>query len=241
VGRVWPRRPEAGGGKAGHVQADLGDDDLRGARGDAGDFVEPRDDRQRRSAGVGVGAVGVVGWRGRGELRDEFVDPNGEPVDLPGQCVVVVQQHTGQLGVVLIEASGQGLDQRNMFCPHPAQRQADEHLRVAFSGDQRLDHRAPGFAHDVRGHGGQLDQGVLEQFLQSLRVPGSVPDQIHPQPGVVAQHADLGGWNERGSQHASFGEFRQPNRVKFVGFRSARDVFHVVRVDQPYRHPSGFE
>jgi hypothetical protein len=35
----------AGGGELGHVEADLGDDDLGGAPTDAGDLIETLDDR----------------------------------------------------------------------------------------------------------------------------------------------------------------------------------------------------
>ena len=40
-----------GGRELGHVEPDLGDEDLRGAA-DAGDLVEPSDDRERRRPSV---------------------------------------------------------------------------------------------------------------------------------------------------------------------------------------------
>src|SRR6266568_4148911 len=53
--------------------------------------------------------------------------------------VDLVQQHPGQLGVVVIEPAGQRLDQGGTLGLHlPAL--IGEHLRVALPADQRLDH-----------------------------------------------------------------------------------------------------
>ena len=51
-----------GGGEPGHVQADLGDDRLRGGDPDAGDLIEP-------------------GHR-RGERGDLLIDPALHPIDV---------------------------------------------------------------------------------------------------------------------------------------------------------------
>jgi hypothetical protein len=52
----------------------------------------------------------------------------------------LIEQHPGQLGVVIVELTGQRLDEVVVPEPHPAAGHAGQHLRVALSGDQRLDH-----------------------------------------------------------------------------------------------------
>ena len=53
-GQLGPGHQVRGGGEPGHVQADLGEDDLRGVLADAGDLVEPLDRRQQRGVGDGL-------------------------------------------------------------------------------------------------------------------------------------------------------------------------------------------
>ena len=197
-----------GGGEAAHVQPDLGDDHLCVVFADAGDLVEPLDRGESRAFGQGVGshadrvtggwavAAGVDGL-GLGHRRQQLFDAGGERVDLGGERVDLVQQHPGEFGVVVVEAAAQRLDEGGALGLHPATGQAGEHLRIPLPGDQCLDHGAPGHAHDVGGHRRQLDQGVFEQFLQPLHLPGPVVGEIGPQPGVVAQSTDLGRGHER--------------------------------------------
>jgi hypothetical protein len=61
-------------------------------------------------------------------------------------------------------------------------------------------------------------------LLQPLHVPGTFLGQVGPQPGVVAELADLGGWDERGAQHAPLVELGQPHRIQLVGLGAARDL-----------------
>ena len=179
-----------GGGEGAHVQADLSDDDLGGARSDPWDLVQARDGRQDRRAGsgtgVGAGAPIGVDTLCSGDRRDHLIDPGGEVVDLGGQGADLVQQDLGQLAVVVAELAGQGLHQRVVLDPQPALGQAGQSEGVTLPGDQRLDHGPPRDAHDVGGHAGDLDQGVLQQLRQSLdlaaafagdrgSVPGSDP------------------------------------------------------------------
>ena len=119
----------------------------------------------------GVGRLGV------GHRRQQLVDAGGERVDLGGQGVDLVQQHPGEFGVMVVEPTVEGGDQGRVFGLHPAAGQPGEHLGIPLSGDQRLDHGASGHAHDVGGHRRYLDQGVFEQFLQSLHLPGTVVDR----------------------------------------------------------------
>ena len=65
--------------------------------------------------------------------------------------------------------------------------------------------------------------------------------QVAPQPGVVPQPADLGGWDERGPQHAPLVEPGQPHRIQLVGLGAARQVLDVAGVDQPHHQAAGFQ
>ena len=110
------------GGELGHVETDLGDDDLRGSLGDAGDLVEAFHRRETVRPGVAFdryvagcqGAAVVVALRrlGVGQLGDELFDPGGEPVDLVGAGVDVVEQKPGQVGVVVVETAVERFEQR---------------------------------------------------------------------------------------------------------------------------------
>ena len=246
-GQLGPGDQVRGGGEPGHVQPDLGEDRLGGAGADAGDLVEAVQRRQRLRAGR-VGRVGgsagfaglpressspPVGDARRGDGGQQVADAGGEPVDLRGEPVDLVEQHPGELGVVVVEPAGQRLHQGRVLDPQPALGQPGQPTRVTLPGDQRLDHGSAGDPEDVGRHDRQLDQGVLEQLLQPLLVPGPLDGQIDPQPGVVTQLADFFRRHERGPEHAFLGQLGQPDRVELVGFRPPRDLFDVAGVDQP--------
>ena len=232
-----------GGGELAHVQADLGDDHLGGLAADAGDLVQATDRRQRpagrcpRRCGspcpAGGWAAGMAPisssmrlvslsiWRASASIWSSSIRASSAWWSLKRP----------------VSASHQG----GALAAHPASGQLGEHLGVALPGDQRLDHGPTGDAHDVGRHGGELDQGVLEQLLHPLLVPGAFLGQVGPQAGVVAQLADLGGWDERGAQHAPLVELGQPHRVQLVGLGAARDLLDVAGVDQPHRQPRGLQ
>jgi hypothetical protein len=86
-----------------------------------------------------------------------------------------------------------------------------------------------------------LIRASLSSLLQPLHVPGTFLSQVGPQPGVVAQLADLGGWDEGGAQHAPLVELGQPHRIELVGLGAARDLLDVASVDQPHAQPTGFQ
>ena len=73
---------------------------------------------------------------------DQLLDAAGELLDLGGEGVDLVQQHPGQLAVMLVEPAGQRLDQVGVPGLHPAAGQVRQHPRVTLPGDQRLDHVA---------------------------------------------------------------------------------------------------
>ena len=135
-----------GGGEDAHVQADLGDDRLGGLAADAGDLIQAVDRGQHGGAlavpgGRAGGAVGIHALGG-GDHGDQFLDPGGEPADLAGQGIDLVQQDPGQFGVVIIEPAGERLDQAIVLGSHPAAGHAGQHARFPLAGDQRLEHVA---------------------------------------------------------------------------------------------------
>ena len=86
-----------------------------------------------------------------------------------------------------------------------------------------------------------LIRASSSSLLQSLHVPGALPGQVGPQPGVVPQLADLGGWDKRGPQHPPLVELGQPDRIQLVGLGAARQVLDIAGVDQPHLQPPGFQ
>jgi hypothetical protein len=82
-----------------------------------------------------------------------------------------------------------------------------------------------------------LIRASSSSLLQPLLVAGAVGGQVGTQPGVVSQSADLGGRDERGSQHAPLVQLAQPHRIQLVGLGPARQVLDVTGVDQPYHQP----
>ena len=95
----------------------------------------------------------------------------------------------------------------------------------------------PETGEDVAGDHGELDLGVLQEFLHPVLLPGALSDQSRPVPGQIPQHPDLGRGHERGADHAPFGDPRQPHRVALVGLGSTRQVLDIPGVDQPRVEP----
>ena len=159
-----------GSGEPAHVEPDLGEDHLCHVRPDAGDLVEAIHSA-KCGVGHGVGrraggrAAGVrVDGLGVGHRRQQLIDAGPQGVDLGGQGIDLVQQHPREFGVMVVEAAIEGGEQSRVFGLHPAPRQPSEHLGIALSGDQRLDHGASGHARDVGGHRRQLDQASSSSF-----------------------------------------------------------------------------
>ena len=50
-----------------------------------------------------------------GDLGDQLVDAERERLGLRGERVDLVEQHLGELGVVLVEAAGERFDKRGML------------------------------------------------------------------------------------------------------------------------------
>ena len=153
------------GREPGHVQADLGDDDLRRGDPDAGDLIQS-------------------GHR-LGERGDLLIDPGLHDVDVGVDAVDPGQHGAQQERVVVGEPPGERLLQSGGLASHRPAGHVGQDLRVAFPGDQRGHHRPPGHPEDVAGHHRQLDLRVFQQLFHPLllRRPGG--DQVHPVPGQI--------------------------------------------------------
>lgn len=203
-----------GGGEPGHVQADLGDDDVGGDRVDAGDLAEPGD------------RVGVGGDLG----ADPGVD--GGDVGVDG---VDAAEHLGEQECVVVgEVAGERLLQFGEFGAQTAAGVLGQYLGVALAGDQRGEHVPSGGAEDVGGHRGDLDLGVLQELLHALLLAGACGHQVGAVAGQVPQCADLARRDEAGADHLPLRDLGRPDRVELVGLGPARQVLDVPGVDQPY-------
>ena len=112
----------------------------------------------------------------------EYTDNIAREADIPG---------------LLARANRVLMDQGGVFAAQRSAGQVGQRLRVTFTGDECLDHLPGRHRAQGGGHRGHLDQGIFEQLLQPRPAAGPVPDQIHPHPGVVAQHPDRHGRHER--------------------------------------------
>ena len=104
-----------GRGESAHVEPDLGEDDLRVHRADAGNLIESFDRASTapalREAGLAppVASAPLTGFGLH--CGQQLVDAGGERADLGVQRVDLIEQHPRQFGVVIVEPAGQRLDQ----------------------------------------------------------------------------------------------------------------------------------
>ncbi len=96
-----------GGRELGHVEPDLGDDDLGGAGPDAGHLIETVDGW--RWAGCDLSGLGIGGPLMSGQLFDELVHAGRDPVELLAESVDLVEQNPGKLAVMGVEPASQCL------------------------------------------------------------------------------------------------------------------------------------
>lgn len=82
--------------------------------------------RWGRAVGAGRPAVGVVvgslGGLRLGHRRQQLFGTGGEPLDLGGETIDLIQQDPRELAVVGVEPPSQRLDQGQAFGLHPAPR-----------------------------------------------------------------------------------------------------------------------
>jgi hypothetical protein len=127
-------------GNRARVDADLGDEQVRGGLADPGDLIQPVDRL--------------------GERADQRLDPGVERGDVAAQRVDPVQ-HPGQQEAVMVgEEPGERLRQQRPLGPHPRTGQLRQPLGVAFPGQQRGQHGPPRHPEAVAGDHAELDLGV---------------------------------------------------------------------------------
>ena len=149
------------------------------------------------------------------------------------QRVDLVQQELGEVGVVVIEPAVEGLDERGFAWRELAPGQVGEDLRVAFTGDERFDHRPCRHPEQVCRHRRQLDQGVFEQLLEALLVPGPFLDQLGPQSGVVPQRRISAGGTKLGRSMPRSQSLASHTASSLSVLGRPGDLLHVAGVDQP--------
>ncbi len=133
--------------------------------------------------------------------------------------------------VVSLEAALQGLAQGGQLGAQPALGKLGQHLRVAGTADQGVQHRPPRGAEDVAGDAVELDARVLEGLVQAVGLAGALGDLRLAVAGQLAQRALRFGRHEAAAQQASLLQLGQPGGVADVGL-AARHLLDVARVDQ---------
>jgi hypothetical protein len=139
--RPWPTTPGDPRSKALHVETDLGDDDLRGARPDARDLVQTLEDGE--PVRPDLFGLSVDTSLSRGDLPDEVLDAGGETLDLVAQGVDLVEEHPGELSMVGVEASGERLFERGGLLAHLAEGHVGENLGIALA-ERSMPRASPG-------------------------------------------------------------------------------------------------
>ena len=107
-------------------------------------------------------------------------------------------------------------------------------LGIGLPGDERRQNRPAAGAQDVADHARQLHVRVFERFLQPLRVPGGLADQLLAGPRQVAQFLDRGRRHEAAPNQPVRQQVGDPRRVLPVAL-AARNVPDVLRVGQHQR------
>ncbi|MGH3710519.1 MAG: hypothetical protein ACRDRU_14610 [Pseudonocardiaceae bacterium] len=107
-----------------------------------------------------------------GDRVGYLTDPGVQVLDHPGEVVEVVGVQSGQQRVMVTEAAGTRHGQiRDLGAHHPAG-QLGQHARVAFPGDECLDHVPRRERGDAGGHRLDCDAAVLQDCGQPLPLSG---------------------------------------------------------------------
>lgn len=85
----------------------------------------------------------------------------------------------------MVKAALQGFFERGDLGPEAAFGELGEELGVGRSLHQRVKHRSSGAAQDVARDTVELDSGVLERFVQTVRFSGPLLNLGLPVPGQV--------------------------------------------------------
>ena len=130
------------------------------------------------------------------------------------EVVVLVEQHPGELGVVLVEAAGQRLDQLGVLDAQPPRP-----VRPASRGS-----RSPAISASIIAlpetpmmsvaTEESFIERVLQQLLQALRVAGPLVDQVEPAP--ACSRAPRASRRARSSGGASRARSASPARLASI-------------------------
>src|SRR5262245_8087271 len=146
------------GGKAAHVNADLGKNCLSSQGLDARDGAYLFDGGTKgRNAGLHL------------------------PVDLGDGCIDgidLTEMQAQQKAVALRDTPAKGFTQALLGSLHAGIGQTGELGGILLTGDQRLDHLSAACAHDIGDHRVQLDVGVLESLLNAQDVAGLLAHEL---------------------------------------------------------------
>ena len=106
-----------------------------------------------------------------------------------------IEVHAAQERVVFAEPANECLDQWVDLGAHPTLGHLSQDLRVAFTGDQRFEHRPAGHAHSRRVIGWAIDEHMRADLVQeALAMAITLRGDL---PAKVVFHSD------RGTQYAS--------------------------------------
>ena len=147
-----------GGGKAGHVDADLRDDHLRGQVTDAR-YGPQLADRLAERVQVTV------------HLRVDLGHGGGKRVEL-------AQVKTQQEAMPVCDPALQCGPYLLGRCLDAPLHQGEQRVRVAFTRDKRIQDGTAGKTHDLGQHGTELEVGVLQRLLYPLHVAGLFAHQL---------------------------------------------------------------
>ena len=201
----------AGCREHGHVDADLGEDVLRGTG------LDPA----QRAQDVNCALK-------RAQL---FLDCVREPFDLLVEEVQVREDRSDQQRVQRLEATLERLAQRRELGSQPALREVGEHLGVGGALAERVEHRPAGDAEDVARDAVELDPGVLQRLVQPVGFALALFDLRLAIPGQLPQRPDRLGRHEARPQKPSFKQLAQPLGILDVGLAPGK-LLDVASVDQ---------
>ena len=103
----------------------------------------------------------------------------------------------GQEAVVLTEAAGERLGEVRDLRTHAPFSEVGQRSRIAYPGDQRVEHQTTRYATEVARDRGQLDARVLEELLEALDLSCPLARDRGARAGEVAQLTDrLGRHND---------------------------------------------
>jgi hypothetical protein len=154
------------GWEAGHVDADLRDDDLRDRVTDA----------RHRGQQLGGGAKGSQHLP---EARLHLTYGLPKSIDLP-------QMQPEEEAVVLRYVPAQSLDEDLALCLQAAMRQVGQMFRIQLPGSDRLEDRATAQAQDVADQACDLQIRVLERLLDAQGVLRDLAYELLACTGQVA-------------------------------------------------------